>query len=57
MVKNIEKRHHCVMSVMTLGNVVQIGGWQRRIHAVQAEKSGAHRGGRVGIAHVTFNVF
>ena len=57
MVKNIEKRHHRVMSVMTLGNVVQIGGWQRRIHAVQAEKSGAHRGGRVGIAHVTFNVF
>ena len=57
MVKNIEKRHHCVMSVMTLGNVVQIGGGQRRIHAVQAEKGGAHRGGRVGIARVTFNVF
>ena len=56
MVKNIEKRHHCVMSVMTLGNVVQIGGWQRRIHAVQAEKGGAHRGWHVGIARVTFNV-
>lgn len=49
MVKNIEKRHHCVMSVMTLGNVVQIGGGQRRIHAVQAEKGGAHRGGASGL--------